>query len=193
MTSDRTSHRRPAQPPRTRGFEGSAPHLDPGGWVAPGAVLIGAVRLGANASVWYGSVVRADGDTIDIGAGSNVQDGCVLHADPGLPLTVGAGVSVGHRAVVHGCTVEDDSLIGMGTVILNGARIGPGCLVAAGTVVREGVIIPPNSLVAGVPGVVRRELSAEQQESLRENARTYVDLAARHRREEDEVTPPHRR
>jgi carbonic anhydrase/acetyltransferase-like protein (isoleucine patch superfamily) len=152
-----------------------------GAWVAPSATLIGAVTLGAEASVWYATVLRADHDRITIGARSNVQDGCVMHADPGLPVTVGTGVTVGHRAVLHGCTVEDDSLIGMGAMVLNGAHIGAGSLVAAGSVVLEGTQVPPGSLVAGLPAKVRRPLSEEEQEGLRTNAEEYVELAARHR------------
>ena len=120
-------------------------------------------------------------DSISIGERSNIQDGCVAHTDPGYPVVVGSGVSVGHRAVLHGCTVEDDALIGMGAVVLNGAVVGAGSLVAAGAVVTEGMQIPPGSLVAGVPAKVRRELDEDAQEALRRNARIYVDLAAQHR------------
>lgn len=161
-------------------FEGSTPQTAPGSFVAPTAVLIGRVGLGEDASAWYGAVLRADSETITVGAGSNVQDGSVLHADPGFPLSIGRGVSIGHGAVVHGCTVEDDVLIGMGARVLNGARIGTGSLVAAGAVVLEGTIVPPRSLVAGVPGKVRRELAEEELAGVVENARTYVDLARRH-------------
>ncbi|MFD1719595.1 gamma carbonic anhydrase family protein [Georgenia deserti] len=162
-------------------FDGRTPQIHAEAWVAPDATVIGAVELGPDASVFYTSVLRADIETIRIGARSNIQDGCVVHADPGVPVSVGAGVSVGHRAVLHGCTVEDDCLIGMGAVVLNGARIGAGSLIAAGAVVPEGTDVPPGSLVAGVPARVRRELDDAQRESLRENARTYVDLARRHR------------
>ena len=162
-------------------FDGTKPSVHPSAWVAPEATLIGAVELGEEASVFYGAVLRGDMDSIRIGARSNVQDGCVMHVDPGRPLTVGENVSVGHRAILHGCTVEDDCLIGMGAVVLNGATIGRGTLVAAGAVVPEGAEIPPGSLVAGVPAKVRRELSAEQIDGLRQNAATYVDLSAKHR------------
>ncbi|MGC0273364.1 gamma carbonic anhydrase family protein [Pseudactinotalea sp. Z1739] len=162
-------------------FEGRAPQVHHDAWVAATATLIGEVVLAEAASVFYGSVLRADGARITIGERSNVQDGCVMHADPGVPVTVGTNVSVGHRAILHGCTVEDDSLIGMGAVVLNGARIGRGTLVAAGAVVPEGAQIPPGSLVAGVPAKVRRELDEAQIEGLRQNAATYVDLARRHR------------
>ncbi|MGH3391338.1 MAG: gamma carbonic anhydrase family protein [Actinomadura sp.] len=161
-------------------FGGSTPSLGADAWVAPGAALIGAVRLGRRASVWYGTVLRADGDSIEIGDDSNVQDGCVAHADPGRPVVLGARVSVGHRAILHGCTVEDDALIGMGAVLLNGSHVGSGSIVAAGTVLLEESVIPPGSLVAGVPGRVRRRLTEEEQESIRENARIYLTLSRQH-------------
>lgn len=162
-------------------FGGWVPEVADDAWVAPGAVLVGAVRVAAEASVWFATVVRADTERIEIGPGSNVQDGCVLHADPGRPLTIGAGVSVGHRAVVHGCTIGDDVLVGMGAVVLNGAVVGAGSLLAAGTVVLEGAEIPPGSLVTGVPGKVRRLLTDEEREGVRRNAATYRDLARRYR------------
>ncbi|AXK46222.1 gamma carbonic anhydrase family protein [Brachybacterium saurashtrense] len=162
-------------------FEGEAPRLAETAWVAPSATVLGKVSLADGASVFYGAVLRGDVDSISIGERSNVQDGCVAHTDPGHPVVVGAGVSVGHRAVLHGCTVEDDALIGMGAVVLNGAVVGAGSLVAAGAVVTEGMQIPPGSLVAGVPAKVRKELDEDAREALRRNARTYVDLAARHR------------
>lgn len=162
-------------------FEGVTPQVPETAWAAPNATLLGKVTLGERASVFYSAVLRGDMDTITIGERSNIQDGCVAHTDPGHPVVVGAGVSVGHRAVLHGCTVEDDALIGMGAVVLNGAVVGAGSLVAAGAVVTEGMQIPPGSLVAGVPAKVRKELDEEAIESLRQNARTYVDLAARHR------------
>lgn len=159
----------------------AAPSTDAAAWVAPGATLVGDVRLEAQASVWFGAVLRGDGDRIRIGPRSNIQDGCVGHTDPGYPLTVGAGVSVGHRAVLHGCTVEDDVLVGMGAVVMNGARIGAGSLVAAGAVVTEGTTIPPRSLVAGVPAKVRRELSDEEVDAVRHNADNYVARLDRYR------------
>jgi carbonic anhydrase/acetyltransferase-like protein (isoleucine patch superfamily) len=161
-------------------FEGHAPELAPGAWLAPTALAIGAVRLGADASLWYGAVARADAERIEIGPGSNVQDGCVLHADPGLPALIGAGVSLGHRAVAHGCVVEDDVLIGMGAILLNGSHVGRGSLIAAGTVLLEGTRVPPGSLVAGVPGRVRRELTGDEGAHIRRNADHYRDLARRH-------------
>lgn len=165
----------------TIALDGSTPDVHGTAWVAPNATLIGTVSLGEDASVFYTAVLRGDMESISIGAGSNIQDGCVAHTDPGHPVVVGSGVSVGHRAVLHGCTVEDGALIGMSAVVLNGAVVGAGSLVAAGAVVTEGMQIPPGSLVAGVPAKVRKELDEDAIESLRRNARTYVELAARHR------------
>ncbi|MDT0265342.1 gamma carbonic anhydrase family protein [Streptomyces sp. DSM 44915] len=171
MTGDRT----PGHP-----FDGHTPRVAETAWLAPGVTLVGRVTVGAQASVWFGAVVRADTETIEIGAGSNVQDGCVLHADPGFPTRLGAGVSVGHRAVVHGSEVADDVLVGMGAVLLNGSRVGAGALVAAGAVLLEGTEVPPGTLVAGVPGRVRRELTEEETAGLRANAERYRQLAARY-------------
>lgn len=167
-------------------IDGHEPQLADDAWAAPGSTLIGRVHLGAGANVWYGSVLRGDTETITIGARSNIQDGCVVHADPGFATTVGAGVTVGHRAVLHGCTVEDDSLVGMGAVILNGATIGAGSLVAAGAVVLEGTEVPPGSLVAGTPAKVRRDVSEDEQAVLRLSADKYLDYASTHRRALDE-------
>jgi carbonic anhydrase/acetyltransferase-like protein (isoleucine patch superfamily) len=157
------------------------PSVDPTAWIAPGACVVGEVTVGAGASLWYGVVARADRERIEIGESTNVQDGCVLHADPGLPLVLGDRISVGHRAVVHGAVIEDDVLIGMGAVVLNGARIGAGSIVGAGACVPEGMVVPPRSLLLGVPARVLREVTDEQLDSTRDNARLYVDLAAEHR------------
>jgi carbonic anhydrase/acetyltransferase-like protein (isoleucine patch superfamily) len=162
-------------------FDGHTPTVDATAFVAPNATLIGRVTLAADASVFYGSVLRGDTDSISIGAGSNVQDNVSMHTDAGLQLTVGAGVSIGHGAVVHGCVIEDDCLIGMGATILNRAVIGTGSLVAAGAVVLEDTVIPPGSLVAGVPAKVRRELTDEERAGVKFNASHYVGLAAKHR------------
>lgn len=140
-------------------LDGRTPDVARARFLAPGAVIVGAVTLGAGTSVWYASVLRADGGTITVGEDVNIQDGCVLHADPEFPAVLGDRVSLGHGAIVHGCTVEDDVLIGMRATVLNGARIGAGSLVAAGAVVRPGAVIPPGSLVAGVPAEVRRPVS----------------------------------
>jgi carbonic anhydrase/acetyltransferase-like protein (isoleucine patch superfamily) len=159
---------------------GAAPRVDPAAWLAPTATVIGAVTLAAGSSVFYGAVLRADGDRIEIGAGTNLQDNVVVHVDRGRPAVLGAGVSVGHNAVLHGCTVEDDCLIGMNATVLNGAVIGAGSLVAAGTVVLEGTVVPPGSLVAGVPGKVRRELTDEERAGIRRNAETYLEHVQAH-------------
>lgn len=160
---------------------GRTPAVADTAWVAPTATVIGDVTIGERTGVFYSAVVRGDTTTITVGEGSNLQDGVVLHADPDFPCTVGSGVSIGHAAVVHGCTIEDDCLIGMGAVVLNGAVVGRGSMVAAGAVVLEGAQIPPGSLVAGVPGKVRRELTTQEQAGVRENARHYTELTAAHR------------
>jgi carbonic anhydrase/acetyltransferase-like protein (isoleucine patch superfamily) len=147
-------------------------------WVAPGAVVLGDVTLEAQASVWYGAVLRGDSEAIRIGPGTNVQDLCVVHADPGFPCTLGAEVTVGHAAVVHGCTIEDEVVIGMRAVVMNGARIGRGSLVGVGAVVTEGVEIPEGSLELGLPGRVVRPLSAAEQAGSRLIAAHYVARAA---------------
>ncbi|MDV3221144.1 gamma carbonic anhydrase family protein [Intrasporangium sp.] len=157
------------------------PQVHESAWVAPSADVIGRVELKAGSSVWYTAVLRAEFDPIVLGERSNLQDGVIVHTDHGKPATIGAGVSVGHRAVIHGCTIEDDCLIGMGSIILNGARVGAGSLVAAGAVVQEGAVIPPRSLVAGVPGKVRRELTDDDLQRVRANAEVYVGLAELHR------------
>jgi carbonic anhydrase/acetyltransferase-like protein (isoleucine patch superfamily) len=161
-------------------FDGVSPSVAAGAWIAPTATVIGSATLESGCSVFYGAVVRADMDRVVLGAGSNLQDNVVVHTDYGFPAIIGAGVSVGHAAVVHGCTVEDDCLIGMHATVLNGATIGRGSLVAAGTVVLEGTQIPPRSLVAGVPGKVRRELSDAECDRVTRNAEIYRELAAAH-------------
>ncbi|KHL12506.1 carbonic anhydrase/acetyltransferase-like protein (isoleucine patch superfamily) [Mumia flava] len=167
--------------PLLRTVHGTSPTIDPDSFVAPTAVLCGDVHLGPQASVWYNAVLRADNERITIGAGSNVQDGCVFHVDTGKPVHVGERVSVGHRAVLHGCTVEDDALIGMGAVVLNGAHIGAGSMVAAGAVVLQDTVVPPGSLVAGIPGKVRRELTDAERDGLTTNAANYLALTQAHR------------
>jgi carbonic anhydrase/acetyltransferase-like protein (isoleucine patch superfamily) len=162
-------------------FGDASPTIDLAAWLAPTATVIGRATIGADASVFYGAVVRADMDDIVLGTGSNLQDNVVVHTDFGFPTRIGSGVSVGHAAVVHGCTIEDDCLIGMNATVLNGAVIGTGSLVAAGTVVLEGTQIPPGSLVAGVPGKVRRELTAEERARVVANAEHYRELSAQHR------------
>ncbi|MGH6917507.1 MAG: gamma carbonic anhydrase family protein [Geminicoccaceae bacterium] len=152
-------------------------------WIAPTAVVIGKVSLGSNASVWWHSVLRGDIEPITVGAGSNIQDGCVLHTDLGFPLVIGKGVTVGHMVVLHGCTIGDDSLIGIGAVILTGATIGRNCLIGARALIPEGKSIPDNSLVMGAPGKVVREVTPEHLARMRESAEQYVDNWQRYRRE----------
>lgn len=161
--------------------KGHAPQLHPDSWVAPNATVIGNVTLAEKASVWYSATLRAEFEPITVGAGSNVQDSATIHVDPGFPATIGASVTVGHNAVLHGCTVEDGCLIGMGAVVLNGATIGAGSLVAAGAVVPQGMTVPPRSLVAGVPAKVRRELSDEEIKGSDLNAQAYQHLIGIHR------------
>ena len=158
------------------------PQVDDGAWVAPGATVVGEVALGPGASIWYGAVVRADNAPIVIGAETNLQDNVSAHVDADYPLTVGARVSVGHNAVLHGCTIEDDVLIGMSATVMNGAHVGAGTLVAAGALITQGTVIPPRSLVAGVPAKVRRELTDDEVESIRANAAGYVAKTVEHRR-----------
>lgn len=171
----------PSDEIRSVTIDGHTPQIAEGAWVAPGATLIGRVHLHAAANIWYGTVLRGDNEDITVGAGSNVQDGCVVHADPGFPATVGEGVTVGHRAVLHGCTVGDHSLVGMGAVVLNGAVVGEGSLIAAGAVVLEGTEIPPGSMVAGTSAKVRRELTNDEKAALKLSAEHYVGNAERHR------------
>ena len=157
-----------------------APSLAEGAWAAPSADLIGDVRLAARASVWFGAVIRADNTPILIGEDSNVQDGAVGHSDPGAPLVIGARVTVGHQAILHGCTVEDEALIGMGARVLNGAVIGAQCIVGAGALVTEGKIFEPRSLIVGSPARAVRSLSEEQVAMLRMSAAHYAEKAARY-------------
>lgn len=143
-------------------------------FIAPGAVVVGDVTLGPDSSVWFQAVIRGDCEAIRIGARSNVQDGCVLHADPGFPCTIGEGVTIGHRAIIHGATVGDNVVVGMGSILLNGARVGENSIIAAGAVVTEGAEIPPGSLVMGMPGKVKRTLTPEEIERNRRSAEHYV-------------------
>jgi carbonic anhydrase/acetyltransferase-like protein (isoleucine patch superfamily) len=163
-------------------LDGATPDVDPTSWVASNAVLAGQVRIGEQASVWYSAVLRADLGPITIGARTNIQDGSVLHTDPGLQLVVGADVTVGHRVVLHGCTVHDNVLIGMGSIVMNGAVVGSDSIVAAGTLIPEGVVIPPGSLVVGAPGKVRRETTSDERLLIGVSVDEYVKMAARHAR-----------
>ncbi len=159
----------------------TTPDLHPDSWVAPSADLIGAVRLGAGASIWFGAVVRADNGTIVIGARSNVQDGAVLHSDPHAPLTLGEDCTIGHRAVLHGCTIGDRVLIGMGATVLNEAVISEDCVVGAGALVTEGKSFPPRSLIVGAPARAVRTLTDAQLAGLKLSAAVYVEKAAHYR------------
>jgi carbonic anhydrase/acetyltransferase-like protein (isoleucine patch superfamily) len=156
---------------------------DPASWVAPNAVLIGKVKLEAGASVWFNAVLRGDNELIHIGENSNVQDGTVIHTDMGSPLEVGKGVTIGHNAMLHGCTVGDYSLIGINAVILNGARIGKYCIIGANSLIGEGKVIPDGSLVMGSPGKVVRELTEIQKKMLEASAAHYVHNAQRYARD----------
>lgn len=155
-------------------------------WIAPNAVVIGDVRLKRNASIWWGCVVRGDSETITIGENVNVQDGSVLHADPGYPLTLEKNVSVGHMVMLHGCTVGEGSLIGIGAVILNGTKIGRNCLIGANTLLAENKEIPDGSMVLGSPGKVVRQLTEEQQANLKRIADHYVENHRRYKRDLNE-------
>jgi len=159
-----------------------APRIAATAWVADSAQVIGRVSLAEGASVWYGAVLRGDNDSITVGARSNVQDGSVLHADSGFPLTLGEDVTVGHQVMLHGCTVGNGSLIGIQAVVLNGAKIGRNCLVGAGAVVTEGKEFADGSLILGAPAKAVRQVTPEQIERLRLGALHYVDNAERHRR-----------
>jgi carbonic anhydrase/acetyltransferase-like protein (isoleucine patch superfamily) len=158
-------------------FDGASPAVDPTAFVAENATLVGRVTVKAGASVWFGAVMRGDTDDLVLGERSNLQDNAVVHADPGSPAIIGAGVSIGHGAVVHGCRVEDGCLIGMNATVLNRAVIGAQSLVAAGAVVLEDTVVPPRSLVAGVPAKVRRQLTDDEVAALARNADTYAQRA----------------
>jgi carbonic anhydrase/acetyltransferase-like protein (isoleucine patch superfamily) len=157
------------------------PKLADSAWVADSAEVIGHVELGDNASIWFGAILRGDTELLRVGTGSNVQEGSVLHADRGFPTTLGENVTVGHQAMLHGCTVGDGSLIGIKAVVLNGARIGKHCLVGAGALVTEGKEFPDGSMIIGSPAKVVRQLTAEQIEGLRQSAAHYVENARRFR------------
>ncbi len=160
---------------------GVAPQLADGAWVADSAQVIGQVSLAEDVSVWFGTVIRGDTEAIRIGRGSNIQDLSVLHADVGVPLVVGENVTVGHQVMLHGCTIGDESLIGIGAVVLNGAKIGKNCLVGAGALVTEGKEFPDGSMILGSPAKVVRQLTPEQMAGLRASAQHYIDNARRYR------------
>ena len=158
-----------------------APKIDHDAWIAPGCHVIGAVTLGPASSVWFGSTLRGDNEMITLGAGSNVQENCVLHTDMGSPLTIGAGCTIGHKAMLHGCTIGDNTLIGMGATVLNGAVIGKNCLIGAGALITEGKIIPDGSLVIGAPGKVVKPVSEHQVQVIKMSAVHYVENWKRHK------------
>ncbi|TNC51164.1 gamma carbonic anhydrase family protein [Rubellimicrobium rubrum] len=160
-------------------FDGQEPEIHPSAWIAPDAQVMGRVRIGPRASVWFGAVLRGDNEWIEIGEETNVQEHSVLHTDWGYPLTVGAGCTIGHKAMLHGCTIESGSLIGMAATVLNGAVIGSQCLVGAGALVTEGKRIGPRSLLMGAPAKVVRNLDDEAVERLRLSARNYAENAVR--------------
>ncbi|WP_075219172.1 gamma carbonic anhydrase family protein [Acuticoccus yangtzensis] len=157
-------------------LNGVRPRLpaDGSAWIAPGAHVMGDVELGEGVGVWFGAVLRGDNTTITVGAGTNIQEHTMIHVDPGFPATIGTTVTIGHRAIVHGCTVGDNSLIGMGAIVLNGAKIGKNCIIGAGALITEGKEIPDNSLVVGAPGKVIRQLDEATAAGLRQQALRYV-------------------
>jgi carbonic anhydrase/acetyltransferase-like protein (isoleucine patch superfamily) len=159
------------------------PDIAPSAYIADSAIVVGKARIEANASIWFNVSIRADNDTITIGENSNVQEACVLHTDPGYQLTVGNNVSIGHQAMLHGCSIGDGSLVGMQAIILNGAKIGRNCLVGAGALVTEGKEFPDNSLIIGSPAKAVRTLSEEQIAGLRAAAAHYVERAAQYRKD----------
>ena len=162
-------------------LDGVAPRMAAGSWIADSAQVMGHVELGEDVSVWFGVVIRGDTEVITIGRGSNIQDGSVLHADVGKPLQIGDNVTVGHKVMLHGCSVGDGSLIGIGAVVLNGARIGRGCIVGAGALVTEGKEFPDGSMIIGSPAKAVRALTPEQQQGLLRSAEHYIENAQRFR------------
>lgn len=164
-------------------LDGLTPTIDPTAWVAPDANVIGNITLAAKSSVWFGCTLRGDNELISVGEGSNVQENCVFHTDPGCPLTIGINCTIGHKVMLHGCTIGDNSLIGMGATILNGAKIGKNCLIGAGALITENKVIPDGSLVMGAPGKVVRELDAAAIAGLTKSAEHYQQNAARFARD----------
>ena len=162
-------------------LEKNVPEISSDSWVAPNAIIIGKVKLEKNSSIWFNAVLRGDIEKIVIGEDSNIQDGSVLHTDPGCPLTVGKGVTVGHMVMLHGCEISDDTLIGIGSTILNKAKIGKNCIIGANTLVTENKVIPDNSLVLGSPGKVVRKVTDEEIKVIRENAKHYVKNSKRYK------------
>ena len=162
-------------------LEKNVPEISSDSWVAPNAIIIGKVKLEKNSSIWFNAVLRGDIEKIVIGENSNIQDGSVLHTDPGCPLTVGKGVTVGHMVMLHGCEISNDTLIGIGSTILNKAKIGKNCIIGANTLVTENKTIPDNSLVLGSPGKVIRKVTDDEIKVIRENAKHYVKNSKRYK------------
>ena len=162
-------------------LEKNVPEISAASWVAPNAIIIGKVKLEKNSSIWFNAVLRGDIEKIVIGENSNIQDGSVLHTDPGCPLTVGKGVTVGHTVMLHGCEISDDTLIGIGSTILNKAKIGKNCIIGANTLVTENKVIPDNSLVLGSPGKVIRKVTDDEIKVICENAKHYVKNSKRYK------------
>ena len=162
-------------------LEKNVPEISADSWIAPNAIIIGKVKLEKNSSIWFNAVLRGDIEKIVIGENSNIQDGSVLHTDPGYPLTVGKGVTVGHMVMLHGCEISDDTLIGIGSTILNKAKIGKNCIIGANTLVTENKTIPDNSLVLGSPGKVIRKVTDDEIKVIRENAKHYVKNSKRYK------------
>ena len=162
-------------------LEKNVPEISADSWIAPNAIIIGKVKLEKNSSIWFNAVLRGDIEKIVIGENSNIQDGSVLHTDPGYPLTVGKGVTVGHMVMLHGCEISDDTLIGIGSTILNKAKIGKNCIIGANTLVTENKVIPDNSLVLGSPGKVIRKVTDDEIKVICENAKHYVENFKRYK------------
>jgi len=156
-------------------FENKTLKSEENNWIAPNATVIGDVILKKNSSVWFNAVLRGDIETITIGEGSNIQDGSVLHTDPGYPLRIGSGVTVGHMVTLHGCYIADDSLIGIGSTVLNNAKIGKNCIVGAKTLITENKVIPDNSLIIGLPGKIIRQITDDEIKHIKENAKRYIE------------------
>lgn len=162
-------------------LDGHAPDVDDGAWIAPGCHLIGKVTLAAKSSVWFGCTLRGDNERLTLGEGSNIQENSVLHTDMGYPLTIGRDCTIGHKALLHGCTIGDNTLIGMGAMVMNGAVIGKNCLIGAGALITENKVIPDGSLVMGAPGKIIRTLDAAAIEGLTKSAQSYQRNAQRYR------------
>ena len=163
-------------------FEKNIPEVHPDAWVAPNATLIGKVKLEKNSSIWFNAVLRGDIELISIGENSNIQDGSVLHTDPGYKLNVGNGVTVGHMVMLHGCQIANNTLIGIGSIILNNSKIGKNCIIGANTLITENKVIPDNSLVVGSPGRVLRKVTEDEIKAIHENAKHYVDGSKKYKK-----------